>query len=526
MYRGLSALKISDGLRLAMLLIAGGLGLLPSNAGAVVTAGTITVNDAGDGTGSGVCTLRDAFNLIDGDTPTGNCTASGSQSPPEIHFALSTPVTIMLASALPSTVSVKVVGPGTDQLTISGGNAVRIFNGLTTSNATLNLSNLTLAHGLAPSGSAGGAIFNCCGHAVMLDHVDLHDNRSDYAGGAIDASYDLHVTSSTFENNQAIKASGGSFLSFGGGLYAQSGAISLDHVTMTGNTAGSTAAGSDPGLGGALAVNNGVTIHITDSTFAGNHALANAQRTNFNPNPAGLGGQGGGIFAEGTLDLQRSTVSGNDATFQGGGIYNIAGADVINSTVANNSVSGASSPSQGGGIFNAATNGFGNGVVLKVYDSTVYGNGAGSGGGLYNEHTTAAEVLLNNSAFGNSGTGQAGGDIVNGSGAVLDGTSTLVEDAAHAGGLIDGSQGNIVGQSAQFVGLGNYGGPTHTVRFAPASPLRDSGTNALAVDGAGNPLTSDQRDYAPEVPRIYNGVVDIGAFEFANDLIFADGFGG
>ena len=58
------------------------------------------------------------------------------------------------------------------------------------------------------------------------------------------------------------------------------------------------------------------------------------------------GGNGGGIYNEGTLTLNNSTVSGNYASY-GGGIYN-EGTLIIN----NSTVSGGNYASYGGGICN------------------------------------------------------------------------------------------------------------------------------------------------------------------------------
>ncbi len=57
--------------------------------------------------------------------------------------------------------------------------------------------------------------------------------------------------------------------------------------------------------------------------------------------------------------------------------------------------------------------------------------------------------------------------------------------------------------------LGQYGGPTETMKPKAHSPAINAGSNALAVDGNGNPLTTDQRGKT----RIVGGSVDIGAVE-------------
>ena len=85
-----------------------------------------------------------------------------------------------------------------------------------------------------------------------------------------------------------------------------------------------------------------------------------------------------------------------------------------------------------------------------------------------------------------------------------------------SGGLVNGTNGNQVGVADPGLdpnGLQNNGGPTQTIALLPGSPAIDAGSNALAVDPTtGQPLTTDQRGTG--YPRIVNGTVDIGAFEF------------
>ncbi len=498
--------------------------LAPVAHAAALTQGQVVVDDSGDGTGSGVCTLRDAVHLINGSGATGSCTASGTAMPPQIIFNLVTPATIQLADEILPSTNMAILGPGRDALTISGGrgNATpsRVFYVTT---ASLTVENLTIANGESPSGESGGGIRTCCGAGLTLAHVTVRDSKSDFAGGGIASGGPLNLSDTVISGNTAAQSSG-TFLTFGGGLYVEVGSATLERVRISGNTVGSPS--GEPGVGGGVFVRSPATANFTDSTIEGNFAPSTTFSTNYNPYPAGLGGQGAGLFSAGTSTLMRCTVDFNQSHFQGAGIFNLGTLKIFNSTIASNQTVNGGTFSLGGGIFNGSANGFGYGVNLQLVNSTLYGNSASAsgGGGLYNEHADANAVVLANTAFGHQGAGQVGGDIVSTSSSPPDASSTFVEGSS-AAGLVNGSNGNIVQQDAGFDALGHWGGVTQTVRILPTSPLRDSGSNALAVDAGLTPLAHDQRN-ATSIPRIYGGVVDIGAFEFANDLLFRDGFDG
>ena len=80
------------------------------------------------------------------------------------------------------------------------------------------------------------------------------------------------------------------------------------------------------------------------------------------------------------------------------------------------------------------------------------------------------------------------------------------------GGLVNGVNGNQVGVVEPGLDfLVDNGGPTQTIALSPGSPAIGAGSNALAVDDKGNPLTTDQR--GTRFPRIVGSAVDIGAYE-------------
>ena len=102
--------------------------------GASATFTVSNLNDSGDGS------LRQAITLS-------NANAASNK----ILFQEGLSGTITLSTELPPIVgSLVVTGPGATTLTVSGGNAVRVFN--IPANSSLSVSGLTIANGSAPSG--------------------------------------------------------------------------------------------------------------------------------------------------------------------------------------------------------------------------------------------------------------------------------------------------------------------------------------------------------------------------------------
>jgi hypothetical protein len=262
--------------------------------------------------------------------------------------------------------------------------------------------------------------------------------------------------------------------------------VNIDGLTLTG--------GDVTGSGGAIFTREALTV--SNSTISGNSTDS-----------------GGGIRNEdGTLTVSNSTISGNTAVSFGGGIYNRFGT----LTVSNSTISGNSADS-GGGIQN------GSGSTATVSNSTISGNSNsfGDGGGGIHNGTDSSATVSNSIVAGNTQTDGTASDF-KGSGTVT-GRFNLIGDAATSGGLADGSNNNIVGvdwttvleNEGSIPTLADNGGPTQTIALRPGSPAINTGSNILATDDGtitGNPLTTDQRG-TPNV-RIFNGTVDIGAFEF------------
>jgi hypothetical protein len=215
----------------------------------------------------------------------------------------------------------------------------------------------------------------------------------------------------------------------------------------------------DGAPGGAIA--NSGTLTVTDSAFIANQS-----------------DNGGAIFNTGTLRVFNSTFSGNTAIESGGGLAN----------------------------FDTGTSLF--------FNCTIVGNSAGfQGGGI---HSNQAIGLANTIVAGNTGVGGAPDDI---NGAAT-GANNLIGDAGTAGGLANGSDGNIVGingvgvrplDTIVEVTPASNGGPTKTHKLVANSKAIDAGLNASATNANNGPLLFDQR--GTPFARKVNNTVDIGAYE-------------
>jgi hypothetical protein len=177
-------------------------------------------------------------------------------------------------------------------------------------------------------------------------------------------------------------AANGDTIGIAAGTYA--GGVTVDkNVTLRGEGADQT---TISGGGRVVTVARGVSATIKRVTITGGN-------TDF----------GGGIFNRGTLRLKESTVSGNTASDNGGGIFNSFGT----LTLQESTVSGNTAGRTGGGIVNGGTTG----GTVTLQDSTVSGNTADTGGGISN--VTSGTLTLKESTVSGNTASLFGGGILN-----------------------------------------------------------------------------------------------------------------
>jgi hypothetical protein len=127
-------------------------------------------------------------------------------------------------------------------------------------------------------------------------------------------------TALTLANGKAANT-GSPLFGNGGGIH-NSGTLTVNRCTLTGNATPSFA-------GGGLSNVNGASLTVNQSTLAGDTAA-----------------QGGGIYSDGTLTVNHSTLAGNSAPTRSGGGINIGPSGTLtltNSIVADNNAQSASS---------------------------------------------------------------------------------------------------------------------------------------------------------------------------------------
>jgi hypothetical protein len=438
--------------------------------------------------------------------------------------------TITLSSELPVvSANTSIVGPGTNLLTISGGDSLRVFS--FGAGTTSYLAAVTITRGAA---AFGGGVYNA--GALTMQTCAVLDCNSGTVGGGICNSNVLvidHCTVSSCGSVNAAPRSGGGIYN-AGSLVVGSSAMVDCHASRQGGAVFNS---------GNLVVSNTMFLCCGDNYQAGGlgggvYNTASAIITSCTISNCYGNQGGGGLYSEsscritnvdflgcgsyGALSLSGSavlsdcTVAGSSGVYMGA-INNYGSALLIRCTIANNR--------SDNGVYNR-------GGELSLCNCTLSSNGWCCGtqptGAIRN---TGAAILHLDHCTVSSNIGYG----VLSQGGVLDAKNTIISSNGSGtndcvgpltsrgynliqstnGSIISGDvTGNIYGLDPVLGPLQDNGGPTWTRAVLPGSPAIDQGT----ADGARTDQRGVSRPY--DVAMIPNAVdgSDIGAFESTVDL--------
>lgn len=227
--------------------------------GVAVRAATFEVTNLSD---SGVGSLRERIAL-----------AAANAGPDTITFRPDLKGVIVLTSALVVNGDLSIMGPGSNIISISGNNAVRVLE-ITNGSSNITIEGLTLRDGRASqlTVSRGGNIHSV-GSLTLRRCVVTNGvapaNTAAYGGGIYHSGGTLELDSCTIHGNMTTSATAG----YGAGVYLASGSSMIaTNCTIAGN---SIVTGTVSWGGGVFMI--GSTAQFTYCTFAYNTMSGVAQ---------------------------------------------------------------------------------------------------------------------------------------------------------------------------------------------------------------------------------------------------------
>lgn len=291
------------------------------------------------------------------------------------------------------------------------------------------------------------------------------------SGGSVNVT----LTNLTIRNGQSLA---------GGGIL-NAGKLTINSSTISGNTVLSNCSHGCLTPGGGIYNSTGAVLTINRTTISGNQAVAEGQ------SQGGRTAAGGGIYNTGKLLINNSTISGNLAT--------IADAQECRSGLVT-----------GGGIATSGTVSLNNATISgnTVDGETVTGlDCLAEGSNVYGPATLQNSVLTAPQAIGNTGGPE------NCYGTMTSLGYNLSDDAS----CNLSGPGDLNSTPGKLSLLGNYGGPTQTIREWAHSPTIEAGNPNGCTDSADHLLKTDQRGEPRPGRHKQVKRCDMGAFEIQTD---------
>jgi hypothetical protein len=452
--------------------------------------------------------------------------------------------TIRLTSGpLTITDDLKINGPGSGQLAVSGRKVSRVFlidGGSFGAASEVMIKGLTITDGLATEDASfpasGGGILDLEASLTLEDTV-LTANQAPLGGaGAMIYRGALTAKDSTWSSNMIIGGAttttvGTDTLSQGGsGLDVFASIATTSQCTFTGNT-------SVPGTeAGAILAESSSSLHVADSEFSGNQSdfgggivasdtNVTVDDSSFSGNQSGFGGGAiaiGKSFSTSTppkLTVTDSSFAGNQAGYSGGAIEAlIAQVRIVRCAFSRNQASSTTVSIAQGGAIAAMILPLEPGdaqASLSVADSTFTGNvangttifstGIGMGGAIWNQTTmtVSRSSFSGNTAIGETGQGGAIADEV--------GTTVTISGTSFLGNQAQGQNGGLGGAIYDDVltGLSQAGTITH---------ITHSLFSGNSAQGAGGAIANA---VPPQFP--FSGSLDISTTTFTSNQALGQG---
>lgn len=355
-----------------------------------------------------------------------------------------------------------VVGAGATQTIIdAAGLGDRVFQ-LVGSTHRLVMSGLRIASGNPPVGTDGGGVLSE-GDLTLEQCEVILCSASGASGGGVAAAGTLILDRTTLQGNTAQRS---------GAIHFSGVSMSIADCVIANNSATTDA--------GAMSIRFGDAT-IVRSRFTGNWTLSGC----------------GGIYIDipPNVVMDSCEISGNSTMdVSAGGMFSAGTVHLLNCTFSENSVTSTPAGSDAAGAIVNDSHGSMNAVNCTVAWNESSGN---SGGILARGTLTARNCLVALNLV--PGVGEI--DLVGSSSFVSGGHNLFQVSPSPAPAW---AAGDLYGMGAGITMLADHGGPTLTHALTASSPAIDAG------DNAGAPAT-DQRG----LPRIVNGTVDIGAFEYS-----------
>ncbi|MBQ9338435.1 MAG: DUF4347 domain-containing protein [Lentisphaeria bacterium] len=301
----------------------------------------------------------------------------------------------------------------------------------------------------------GGGIYNTgnIGEGVTgyVDHVYVSGNEAVRGGGIYQSGGYFMFTDVRqlgvipLTNGSGDAGLEGNTAHQGAGIYIAAGNFLMTGFTVSGNTARWIQKSSDDTMGGGIYVASGATVTLDSVTVTGN--TVESQDMTYDPSywkyyyndpsldiddipPAtDIGGKGGGIYNAGTLKIVQSEISENEVQF-------------TNTRQLPDYYAYLATLAMGGGIYSNGT--------LSVYDSYIHDNTAtnGNGGGVYVASGSASfvstEYLTGSGLWGQTAEGYTENSmIISGNTAISSSDGTKYAAGGFGGGIYADSSANL-----------------------------------------------------------------------------------